>query len=270
VRCHYLSDLHLESQEFRWRLPKGDVLIIAGVLCHARCLDPARTDPYCVSQRTRVLRFHELALANFEHVLLVAGNHDHYDGLFEQTTRLLETYLPGFIVLDNKAVEITGTHFFGSTLWSDFEGRSEAAMNAVRRRLGEFVFIKRRVREPDGTERSVRFRPEDALAEFDKAMDALRQQLAVAPPGRTVVITHHAPSLDGLNPKHVGNGLDGGYASNLDDMIASSSVPVWIHGHTHIKRTYRIGDTTVRANCRGFDGKDASANAFTPNVYFDI
>jgi hypothetical protein len=44
MRCHYLSDLHLESQPFQQALSGGDVLIIAGDLCHARCLDPERTD----------------------------------------------------------------------------------------------------------------------------------------------------------------------------------------------------------------------------------
>ena len=65
MRCHYISDLHLEFQDFQWKLPKGDVLIIAGDLCHARCLDPARRDKYSIDQRARVMRFAESAVANF-------------------------------------------------------------------------------------------------------------------------------------------------------------------------------------------------------------
>lgn len=48
------------------------------------------------------------------------------------------------------------------------------------------------------------------------------------------------------------------------------NVPVWIHGHTHIQKTYRVGDTTLHANCRGFEGKDASARSFTPRTHFDL
>jgi len=59
-------------------LPKGDVLIIAGDLCHARCLDPLLTDKYSADQRGRVQCFIDMALANFGHVLVVPGNHDHY------------------------------------------------------------------------------------------------------------------------------------------------------------------------------------------------
>ena len=73
MRCHYLSDLHLESQSFDVRLPCGDILIIAGDLCHARRLDPARTDKYSADQRERV-----------------------------------QKHLCGVTVLDNEAIEIEG------------------------------------------------------------------------------------------------------------------------------------------------------------------
>lgn len=116
MRCHYLSDLHLETQGFHWQLPKGDVLIVAGDLCHAGCLDPARTDKYSVDQRGRVMGFIDSAVANFAHVLLIAGNHDHYDGVFDETAGLFRRHLPGVTVLDNDCVEIGGVRFFGATL----------------------------------------------------------------------------------------------------------------------------------------------------------
>lgn len=65
MRCHYLSDLHLEAQQFGMVLPNGDVLIIAGDHCHARCLDPARSDRYSVEQRARVMRVIEEATKKF-------------------------------------------------------------------------------------------------------------------------------------------------------------------------------------------------------------
>ncbi len=271
MRCHYLSDLHLESQGFNQRLPKGDILIIAGDLCHARCLDPARTDKYSIDQRTRVMRFIDEARANFAHVLLIAGNHDHYDGVFEDTVPFLRRQLPGVTVLDNETVEFDGVHFFGSTLWSEFERRSEAAMNGVRRRMGEYFFVKKRTRIGEGREILAKFRPEDALEAFDASWQALQRCLAESKGKPTVVITHHAPSRQGLNPQFVDNGLNGAYASDLDERIAQfPNVPVWVHGHTHIRRRYRIGGTAVVANCRGFEGKDLSARGFSPAVHFDV
>jgi Icc-related predicted phosphoesterase len=270
MRCHYMSDLHLESQGFAWRLPKGDVLIIAGDLCHARCLDPARTDKYSVDQRHRVRRFIDSALANFAHVLLIAGNHDHYDGVFEEAAALFRRHLPGVTVLDDEAVEIDGTRFFGTTLWSDFDGRNTTSMNGVRRRMGEYFFVKTRVRAADGQDTLAKFQPEHALAAHDKAWAALSEEVRAGDGQRRVVISHHAPSRHGLNPQHAGNGLDGAYASDLDKAIGElGRIDAWIHGHTHIRRVYRIGQTSVHVNCRGFDGKEISARTFTPIAFFE-
>jgi len=271
MRCHYLSDLHLERQDFHWTLPRGDVLLIAGDLCHARCLAPEARDRYSADQRARALRFVDAARANFAHVVLVAGNHEHYDGVFDSTAALLKRHLPGIIVLDDDAVTLGGVHFFGATLWTDFEGRSQTAMDRVRRRCGEFFFVKKEQRGNDGSVSLGKFQPADALAAFDRAWDGLWRHLSAVEGRPTVVVTHHAPSLHGLNAEHAGNGLDAAFASDLDRHIADAkNIPVWIHGHTHVRRTYRIGDTVVRANCRGFDGKDASARTFRPDVYFDI
>lgn len=266
MRCHYLSDLHLESQGFPWRLPSGDVLIIAGDLCHAVCLDPARTDAYAVGQRDRVRRFVDAVLASFAHVLLVPGNHDHYDGVFSETAATFRRHLPGVVVLDDDITEIGGVRFVGTTLWSDFEGGRPASLEKARRGAGEFFFVK--VRTDDGLRR---FQPSDAAAAHKRALAALTAELTRARGGPCVVISHHAPSLQGLNPLYVGNGLDGAYASNLDALIEGlANVPVWVHGHTHIRRTYRIGDTIVRANCRGFEKQGGAVKGFSVNEMFEV
>jgi Icc-related predicted phosphoesterase len=268
MRCHYLSDLHLEAQAFRQSLPRGDVLIIAGDLCHASALDPARTDPYGVKQRERVLRFVDAATAAFAHVLMVPGNHEHHDGIFEDTVPLLRRHLPGVTSLDNEAITIGGVRFFGTTLWTDMAGRSEAAMEKIRRGMGEYFFTKRR--PSDGAGERVKLRPADTLAAHDKAVMALRRHTATAR-GPTIIVSHHAPSLQGLNPQHKGNGLDGAFASDLDDLIARlRDTPYWIHGHTHIQKRYRIGNTTMLANCRGFEGKDLPARKFAVDACFDV
>lgn len=271
MRCHYLSDLHLESQDFPWKLPEGDLLVIAGDLCHARVLDASRTDKYSLDQRDRVLRFVDRARKSFAVVLLVAGNHEHYDGVYQDTVPLLRRHLPDVLVLDDSAAEIDGIRFFGSTLWSDFERRSLACMNGLRRRMGEYFFVKTRGHDADGHETLAKFRPEDALQAHETAWAALQRHVADAGGKPTIVVTHHAPSRLGLNPAHAGNGLDGAFASDLDEQIATlESVPVWIHGHTHVRRRYGIGATTVLANCRGFDGKEISARKFSPDVYVDL
>jgi hypothetical protein len=214
----------------------------------------------------RALRIIEDAGKNFAHVLLVPGNHEHYGGVFEETTGLLRKHLPGVTVLDNEAVEIGGVRFFGTTLWSDFEGRNAECFGRVRRRMGEYFFVKTRVGDA-----LRRFRPEDALNAHERAWAALRTELSSNSAPRAVLISHHAPSLQGLNPFHRGNGLDGAYASDLNHEIAGlSNVAYWVHGHTHIRRVYRIGHVSVRTNGHGFRGRDPAAAGFSPDAHFDV
>lgn len=269
MRIHYLSDLHLESQDWSRPLPGGDVLVIAGDLCHARCFNAPDTDRHAVAQRDRVARFADAAVKQFARVVLVLGNHDHYDGVFQDTAALLAQHLPGITVLDDAATEIGDIRVFGTTLWADFEGGNAEAMKRAAKGCGEFFFVKMRTDGAAGAPLA-RFRPPEALVAHRKARAALEAFLAVPTTRKTVVVSHHAPSLKGLNPLHAGNGLDGAFATPLDALIEGSGICTWIHGHTHIQRRYRIGDTTVLANCRGFEARDAAARSFSPDVHVDI
>lgn len=271
MRCHYLSDLHLENQEFPYALPKGEVLIVAGDVCHASCLSAERRDIYAVKQRDRVFRFADEARRNFSHVLLIAGNHDHYDGVFEDTVPVLRRCLPGITVLDDDAVEIGDVAFFGMTLWTDLEGRNPAVLDKIRRGVGEYFFVKTRRQDESGAEVLQKFRPGHSLAAFEKSLAALDRHLAAAGVKKTVVISHHAPSRLGGNPQFAGNGLDGAYFSDLDARVAAmTSVPVWVHGHTHICRSYRIGATAVHVNCRGFETRGGPTPGFKPDRFFEV
>ena len=268
MRCHYLSDLHLESETFDMALPTGDVLIVAGDLCHARCLSHERTDRYSVAQRGRVMRLVDEALGKFGHVLLVAGNHEHYDGVFEETPELLRRHLPGVTVLDDETVEIEGVRFYGSTLWTNLSQRSEAEVTAIRKGMGEYYFV--RTRSGSENQTLAKLRPADTNRAHETAWARLRRAVTVEPRRPTIVITHHAPSRLGLNPRFLGSPIDPAFASSLDKEIAAfENVPVWVHGHSHIAKTYRIGNTVVRSNALGFVAKGGAAPGFSVKAHFE-
>jgi len=266
MRFDYMSDLHLEAQEFSLPFRRGDVLILAGDLCHASCFAADATDEYSAAQRARVLPVVRRALSNYRHVLAVVGCHDHYHGFIDQTAGLLRDHLPGVTVLDDEAVKIDGVTFYGTTLWSDFDGGDEETLWAAGKGCGEFFYVK--MRNADGTER--RFRPEDALEAHGRALEALKGFLATADTAKTVIITHHAPTRAGLNPIFMGCHKDGAYVSDLDDLVAASGVPFWVHGRTHTIRQHRIGQTMVLTNCRGNDSTDPATRDFFPRAGFEI
>ncbi len=200
MRCHYMSDVHLEAQDFQHHLPGGDVLIIAGDLCHASALDPARKDPYSIKQRDRVLRFVDEATRTFAHVIVLAGNHEHYGSVFEDTAPLLRQHLSGVTVLEDEHIEIEDVRFFGTTLWTDLAGRDEAASSTTRqiqiwasRHLGSGAVARHgfrsRRRGPVRDAPSERSRPARRAARLGLDREALgaaraRMRRQRNPPGR--------------------------------------------------------------------------------------
>ncbi len=270
MRFHYLSDLHLESEDWTGPLPCSDVLVIAGDLGHARCFAADADDGYARIRRERMERFARRAVDSFERVLLVMGNHDHYDGVFDDTARLFREHLHGVSVLDDEAVDIGDVRIFGTTLWSDFEGGDPEAMKRANKGCGEFFFVKRRVRDENGNEHLARFRAADALEAHRRSLEKLHDFLSAPGTGKSLVVSHHPPTTDGLNPAYRGKGLDGAFASNLEDVVLAVGPDAWVHGHTHIRREYSLGPTTFYANCRGFPGKEELAASFSADHSFVV
>lgn len=75
-------------------------------------------------------------------------------------------------------------------------------------------------------------------------------------PGKTVVVTHHAPSFLSISPKFAGDRLNSGFATDLERLIRRHQPALWIHGHTHAPVDYRIGRTRVVSNPVGYPGEN--------------
>lgn len=94
-----------------------------------------------------------------------------------------------------------------------------------------------------------------------RSVEAMREFLESHAAERTVVVTHHAPSMLSLPEHRRSKLLSCAYASHLDDFILKHEPLLWIHGHIHHSNDYHIGQTRVVANPRAYpDG---------PNEDFD-
>ena len=86
--------------------------------------------------------------------------------------------------------------------------------------------------------------------------------MLIAPPleypdKKIVVVTHHVPSLKGIELEYQTDALTPAYASNLDDFILEhSNIKLWVHGHTHHKSQYEIGGTKLVCNPYGYDNEN--------------
>src|SRR2546423_777594 len=96
----------------------------------------------------------------------------------------------------------------------------------------------------------------------------VQQQLKQHEPSRTIIVTHHAPSLRCEPSFYAKSPLSAAFASILDDFVEHSRVPLWIHGHAHYNVDYKIGRTRVLTNQRGYPGEHCPG--FDPGLIVEI
>lgn len=243
-----LSDLHLEFG----RLPTvidgrgieegADVVVLAGD----------------IAEGERGIRWAREAFISKE-IVYVAGNHEFYGHGFEALTDRMREVARQMDVhfLERDEVTIGGVRFLGTTLWTNFElygpDRQTEAMDLGERGMNDFQYIKTFrgfARQVDGGIALRNFKPEDARHEHDLSVAWLDAGLAKENPARTVVVTHHAPSRRSMHPRFDGDDLSPCYISDLPHLLGRSTL--WIHGHVHDSFDYKVEDTRVVANPRGY------------------
>ena len=188
--------------------------------------------------------------------IYVAGNHEFYgaaipklyDTLIESTKESTTTRF-----LQNTSTFISGTRFLGCTLWTDFalvgDDCREMAMIVSQTEMTDYKKIR-------VSPQYRRLTPGIAYSYHRKSVSWLETELEKPFDGKTVVVTHHAPSALSVNPAENQNAISASYASSLDDLILRSPIDLWIHGHTHMSVDYQIGRTRIISNQRGYPGED--------------
>jgi predicted phosphodiesterase len=252
VKLHILSDLHLSRGPLDVPANDADVIIAAGDIAR-----PHQAVPWLVGLR--------------KPVLYVPGNHEFYGGSIAGTRAELKRLCAGTNVslLDNDEAMLEGVRFLGTTLWTDFlvcgDGeRQAAAMRQARNLLHDFRIVRY------GADEHV-FAPADAIALFDVDVQWLEDKLAEPHDGPTVVITHHAPSPRSIHPRFADSLLNACFASDAEALVKASRAELWVHGHMHDSFDYRLGETRVVCNPRGYakDGVNENA-AFNPGLVIEV
>lgn len=167
-----------------------------------------------------------------------------------------------FHLLQNEEIIVRGVRFIGATLWTDFDllGDVEAAMQLAGESNVDYRLIVHTGGEP--------LVPADTVALNRRSVDYLwRTATEPYDDGKTVVITHHAPSIKSVPPMFRRDLNEAAYASNLDELVAAADARVWVHGAQPVPVDYMLGGTRVIANPRGFLVGDSiiGVAAFNPD-----
>lgn len=248
MRLHILADLHLEFGMTQIPATDADAVVLAGDIHLGR-----------EGRRWARNRFPD------KPVVYVLGNHEFYRHSLPELTETLKQETDGSHIhlLENSFVEMNGYTFLGCTLWTDFQlsPDPEAAMQAAEEIMSDYSIV-----QFSSEGRALRAR--DTVRLHSESVAWLRGALAKCDRARTIVVTHHAPSARSEAPYHADSPLKSAFASNLDSLVEQSSVPLWIHGHTHYNADYVIGSTRVLTNQRGYP--DELCKGFNPSLVVEV
>jgi predicted phosphodiesterase len=249
MKIHVLSDLHTEFEAFNIPKTDADVLVLAGDIGTK------------YSGLEQALKTSEIP------VVYVAGNHEYYGAAIPKLTGELQDMARGSQVhfLENDEFVFEGVRFLGCTLWTDFETlgleKRALAMWEAEQKMADYRLIRH-------SPKLSRLRPVNTASKHFESLAWLKRQLEIPFDGRTVVITHHAPSAKAFNPKYQSDLLSAAFASNLEPLLEESKIDLWIYGHTHHNADFVHGSTRIISNQRGYPGERVLG--FNPNLVLEL
>lgn len=196
----------------------------------------------------------------------VCGNHEFYgDKLPRVTERLVEmTAGTNIHILEDSFFTFGNWNVYGCTLWTDMAliddwqtgaAWASGAMNDYKRVRNSARGYKRL--SPRDT-RQIHLLSIQRMQEFFESHD----------PSRTIVVTHHAPSILSLPLRRREEPISCAYATQLDEFILRYQPPLWIHGHIHHSNDYCIGTTRVIANPQAYP--DDPNPTFNPRLIVEL
>lgn len=233
VKITYMSDIHLEFGILDIsKIECGDILILAGdISIHEE-----------ITREVELQWFAELK-KKFLHILYIAGNHEFYGGDILETRDKIDQHLVDcrFIHLQDKSITFDNITFHGATLWTNFNMGNPLNMIEAKYGMNDFMLIS-------SDNYSKKLTPEYVYEEHKKSMAILEENVKEG----DVIFTHHAPSFNSISVKYKNDKLTSAFASDYSRFIIDKKPSFWIHGHVHHNNDYKIGQTNILSNPRGY------------------
>lgn len=177
----------------------------------------------------------EFKQKHLPYMFAIDGNHDYFGLDFKHT-------------LYHKQIrEIQGVTIAGATLWTDLSDN-----------MDWYRYVKKLIDHKyiDGVSHERMIETHESHKKF-----LLESEV-------DVIVSHHCPSYQSVHPKYINNENNACFATELAEQILSMRKPpkLWVHGHTHEKFDYMIGDTRVVCHPRGYRGENHWYNDYTPLI----
>lgn len=235
MKFQLYSDIHIETRGY-FSIPKldSDLIILAGDI------DVGLDGLMWAEDLTRLHK---------KPVIYVAGNHEYYRHDFVKLTQQMRDFSANYdylIFMEKDEVIIDGVRFLGTTLWTNYFhelGEVERDKNIFI--LDDGLYDHRVIKYGNGT-----FSARKAYEEHLISAHWLKERLMTPFDGKTVVITHHGPSIKCNHIEFGMNLYSPGFVSNLDELVAMADV--WCYGHTHSNLDTQLGKCRLVSNQAGY------------------
>jgi len=265
INIHLISDIYSTINKVDYKAPIGtDLIILAG--------DIASGDKGLIWARQTF----------YTHpIIYIAGNHEYYwHDLSDIETMRKTAQELDIVFLDNDEFTLNEVKFLGTTLWTDFNKFSLKDVNSEWQTHNDYKQISSKEwwGKTDNRNEALKlmkpisgfhfeadfFSPTVAYLLHQKSVQWLWKKLAEPYKGKTVIISHHIPSHQGFSIKY-GKYKDYSRCSDLDILIKTNSIDLWLHGHSHESLDYKIGNTRIISNTNS-----VISNNFNPDLLIKI
>ncbi len=276
TKIQYISDIHLEFYKKLSSLPQisvtSDILVLAGDIGYPTT--------------TLYWEFLEQQSLRFKNIILITGNHEYYhtqnaikqgkildihtmDELIASELNRRELKNIHFLNSKNNSIVIDNICFIGNTLWSHIP---DGAIYEVSQRMNDYknIFINN---DEYGLET---ISTDDInklhLEQKDDLVNTLLNITKSDSINKVVIITHHLPSFQLINPKYQTSELkelNYAFASDILDTLdddVKSKIDLWICGHTHSPESKVVNGVQCVINPIGYPGENKLCNWDTPVI----
>lgn len=225
MKLQYFSDVHLEFGGLPPEQTDADVVIAAGD----------------IGVGLEGIRW----LAGFDKpVIYVLGNHEYwgqdYNDFIDEVWQ--ESSGTNVYFLENESVIIDDVRFLGCSLWTDYGYENAQIMEAAWEGMNDFRYI---------SDNGAPLKPARLLEAHKQSVDWLAEVLDEPFKGKTVVVTHHAPSMKSWHRSATDN-YQFCYCSNLENLMLDTRPDLWVHGHIHHAQDYTVNGVRILCNPRGY------------------
>ncbi len=225
MKLQYFSDLHLEFGDLSLEQTDADVAIAAGD----------------IGVGLEGMRW----LTGFDKpVIYVLGNHEYwgqdYTDFIDQVWQ--ESSGTNVYFLENESVIIDDVRFVGCSLWTDYGYENAQIMDVALGGMNDFRYI---------SDNGAPLEPIRLLETHRQSVNWLTEVLEQPFKGKTVVVTHHAPSMKSWH-RGITDSYRFCYCSDLENLLLSTRPDLWVHGHTHHTQDYTVNGVRILCNPRGY------------------